>query len=139
MLFKENLCLVLNNMKRAKRKQKVEVKTTKINEYWTVSTNELFKKIGIPTDSNDAGTCPSVDPTLPLLFHIMQCVGSLGEVRRKYKSLGDDFKTNTTPVCDAFSIGLDEAVKNLTADALRFPINSSDDKVTHIMIVTCTP
>ena len=90
-------------MRRAKRTEVVAVKTKKIEKYWSEDTNALFDKVGITTDSNEEGTCPNVDPTIPLLQHIMAAVGSLAEVRAKYTELGPEFRTTSSGVNEYFT------------------------------------
>ena len=130
-------------MKRAKRVKKEEVVSKRILEYWTPETNELFKKINITIDSNEEGTAPNVDPTQPLLMHIMQCIGSLGEVSRRYKTLihgditpenpegckGDEkLETSDTQLCYHYSGHLEKSLRLAVGTGLRYPIESDKDK-----------
>ena len=123
-------------MKRAKRKVKEEVIVKKINEYYSPETNELFKKIGIPIDSNEDGTAPNIDPTHPLLMHIMACIGSLGEISRTYSKLGDEFSSSDTTLCHTYNNFFEKSLRNLVAKSLRFPINQESDKPAAVSFLT---
>ena len=123
-------------MKRAKKKVKEEVVIKKINEYYSPETNELFKKIGIPTDSNEDGTAPNIDPTHPLVMHIMSCISSLGEISKTYSKLGDEFASSDTTLCHTYNNFFEKSLRDLVAKSLRFPINQESDKPKAVSFLT---
>ena len=125
-------------MKRAKRVEKVEVKSKRIEKYWTEETCELFGKLSIPMDSNEDGTKPSVDPTMPLLMHIMQCIGSFCEVSRKYEELGPEFAVATTPVGNVFSKKLENELRGSVLNSLQFNVDDPSDKAIAVQFLSAS-
>ena len=123
-------------MRRAKRKEKKVEKVLKIERYWTEETNELLLKAGATVDSNEEGTAPNMDPTIPLLQHIMAAVGSLVEVRDKYAELGPDFRTPSTEVGEYFTDSLVTSLKGIVENALQYNIHDDSQKASAVSHLT---